>query len=845
MEHLSVGTRCCIPLLNDHIVQRPRLVRLLSDGERRPVTLLSASPGAGKTTLLATWLKQAGGRPAAWLTVHRHDDEQRRLPDLVVEALTRSGIVAATPSSTLSGDDLLDSAFDDIMERRAAGVLVLEDVQELRSPAALATLAQLVDHAPAGLDLVLSTRADPPIGWERAILAGRVGQIRDADLAFDQAEAAALVAAHHVDLNEDDVTTLWSRTEGWAAGLRLAVGALQAEPDPHQFVVDAAATETAVSDYLLDQVVTRQDQTVRDFLLRTCVADRLTPDLVVDLTGDNGAGEVLVEIARRGLFVVELDHQHAYRYHALFQALLQAHLRQHDPDLAADLHRRAGAWHLARGMTDEAELHARAAGDWATVGRLVLDRWLEATAHEGEPPDQDLLADVPAESILQTPDLALIAAVAACRCARREEADLYRKVLDELAPPTVGRQADGDGTTTHETALLVFEMIRGWTFGADDRSRTAVAALRELDAVEVSTPRLRQLAVLATAEQDIAAGELELAKRGLTALAGQRGQTRHDLLASATVAVIDAAAGAVPVAGARLASSNGELYERPERPLAHLTHLAAVLCAAQQRGPSGAAAALDQASGPPEWSSCSARYLDRAVRAAVSGHEPFFVSLDRETAEHPLAARALVALGVLEIVDTDGRLITVGGAGEHLALQVRRQLANGVTGQAVADLESWLDQATTRHPRTAVEGSALAAVTAHRRGDRATACRRLNDAVDLATATTITAPLLTHRDDLRPILEANVGALPSHSAAASDLLDRLHHPSSQLLVEHLTERELQVLQHLPTLMSNTEIARTVHLSVNTVKTHLKAVYRKLGVDGRRAAVLRGRELELL
>jgi len=840
VDRLAVGTRCSMPRLAHPIVDRPRLVALLADGVRHPVTLVSGPPGAGKTTLLASWLLSVRGRCAAWLTVDAHDDQAERLAALVVEALVRSGApVAPAPGS--SGLDLLDAVFEQLLESGQRCVLVLEDVQELRSPAALRLLAYLVERGPAGLDIVLSARADPPIGWGRLWLDGRLGEIRHADLAFTEADTAALVAAFGVALSPEDVRTLWQRTDGWAAGLRLAVGALQSEEDPHQFVVDAAATEAAVSDYMLGEVLMRQDQATQDFLLRTSVVEQITPELAIQLSGQESAGEVLLNLVHRGLFVVELEERQCYQYHDLFRALLQARLRQRDPDLAAALHRQAAEWHLAHALPRLAASHARAAGDWPLLGRMLIEQWLEESIAEGAYAD-DQLVDVPPEAVLETPELALIATTDACRWARREEADLYRAVLVQSALPT-GTSATPEATWA--AAQLLADVCYGWAFGGDARSAAAVATLRTFPRTELATPRLRQLGALADAEQAIDAGELDRAERRLRDLADRGESAWYRTLAAAMLAVIDATAGRVRAADARLSEVLEQLQERMVYPTVHFAHLAMALSAAQHGAQRAAAEALSAAEPPLEWSSHSLRYVDRAARAAAAGRPPFFVSLDGETARHPLAERALIALGVLEVVDAAGRSIAVGGEGERVVRHAREELAEAGFEGVVRSVAGWLDSATRRHPRTVIEAGALIAIAAHRRGDRATARRRLCDALDVSTATGITAPLLVHGDHLRPVLEANIDEFGARTATVFELLDRLLSSGSGDLVEPLTDREVEVLQLLPTLMSNAEIAEGMHLSVNTVKTHLKAVYRKLGVEGRREAVLRGRELELL
>jgi LuxR family maltose regulon positive regulatory protein len=220
--------------------------------------------------------------------------------------------------------------------------------------------------------------------------------------------------------------------------------------------------------------------------------------------------------------------------------------------------------------------------------------------------------------------------------------------------------------------------------------------------------------------------------------------------------------------------------------------------------------------------------------------------MDAVAVAHPLAERALVALGVFEVITPEGRLVPVGGPGERAVNSGRARLASDDVARADEAVVPWLaTDIRGSHPRTQVEAAVVAALAAGGRGEHRVARQRLVEALDLAEASGVGTPFLQHGSRLAPLLQRNLCELGDRMGPALDLLDRTRPSSSSDLVEPLTDREMEVLVHLPTLMSNVEIASGLHLSVNTVKTHLKAVYRKLGVAGRRQAVVRGRELELI
>ena len=837
-----------IPPLPHALVRRSRLHARLSDGARRPITLVSGLPGAGKTTLVASWLR-SGDLPAAWISLDGRHDTPGRVTRAALRGLAAIGATPEPPSRRRRSDAaLLDGAFDALAGGR--WVLVLDDVHELRSPEALGALRLIVDRAPPGLSVVLCTRADPPVALGRMRLAGRLGEIRNADLEFTAAETADLFAAHGIDMGDDDAHALWMRTQGWAAGLRLAAGALTAAADPHELVRSTARTEAAVADYLLEEVLDRQDAGTQSFLLRTSVAERLTPELAGVLADDPGAQVRLDDLERSGVFLVDsIDGW--YRYHALFADLLRASLRRRHPDLVTELHGRAAAWLLAEGHRAEAEVHARLAGDWSLVGRLAADRWLAGVLDDAEA-SPDPLGGVPHDAVAATGTLSAVAAGVACARGDRDAADLHRARLDALGCPEV-----------HQ---LVLDLAYGWSFGADRRTRRAAVALAGATGagVDADASALRRLARLRGAELDVDAGCFDGAVTALCSIAGAGDDEWMCGEASAVVALVDAANGNLPAAERRAAPVLAEGDAHDLHPTALVAaHLAAALCCAQRSERRSALAHLDHAEAPGSALPRPLHATRRAVRAALGHSARSAAWLDSVTAEQPLATQALVACGTLEIVDPERRLVPVGGPAERAVARARQELARGAPDAARAALARALgsgaaggvtDRAGPRslHPRTAIEARVLAAVAAARARDGDDAARHLGVALDLVAWSDVRAPLLDHgaeaagADDLLGLLDGP-GVAGEHRGLALALVDQLRRSASGTgaPVEVLTERETAVLQYLPTLMSNAEIAQGLHLSINTVKSHLKAVYRKLGVVGRRDAVLRGRELELI
>ena len=834
-----LGPRSGLARLPEALVRRPRLDSLLADGARRQVTLISAPPGSGKTTLVTAWLASRRRRDVM-LTVDARDNERDQLAGVIVAALVDRGAVAPEEiDASLPGTTLLDAAFAQLEQRPNKRVLVLDDLQELTSRHALRTLAYLVERAPAFLNLVLCSRADPPIRLTRLRLEDRLAEIRNDSLAFDLAETSTLLTAHGLALTRAQVQALWQRTEGWVAGLRLAACALQGEADPAEFVQGAAGTETAIADYLLKELLTRQDEAIQQFMLRTSVVGRLTPDLAEVLTGDAAVSRRLGELERNGVFLAELEDRTWYRYHSLFATLLEARLRQQHRDLADELHRRATTWFIANDMPGEAEVHARAAGDWPMVGRLAAERWVARTL-DGADTNDGLLAGVPARAMAANESLSILAAAEACSRRDRRAADAHRAGLDGPAPdPASGTEPIDPLTSVPPLAQPLLAVCYARAFGADARARAAIADLRGADDA-ATTARLAELRAIGL---DLDDGRIERARRQAAALVQADDFTWISTEAHALLALADAVEG--DLVAAALHADRVLDEPSPTGAARHIATLARALRHAQRGEHRHAVAALSAVRAPAT-ADRAILAVDGALRAALRTLGAPFVGLEGDDAEHPLVMRTLVALGVLEALDSAGRVRVTGGPLEEAVLLGRQRWRARSGAGVVSVLSDHPPRGSRRlHPRSLIERSGLLALGAADRGDRGGTLASLRAALVVTEQTGIWAPLLVLAPDLTDLLEARADELGPHQGLALELVDRARTSPAPAYVEPLTERETSVLCHLPTLMSNHEIADVMHVSVNTVKTHLKSLYRKLGVTSRREAVLRGRSLELL
>jgi LuxR family transcriptional regulator, maltose regulon positive regulatory protein len=855
-----LGTRSTVARLPAVLVRRPRLDARLADRCRRPVTLVCAPPGSGKTTLVTAWLTSRRRRDVVALTVDGRDNARGQLARIVVAALVECGALSPGSVAGAAGwSALLDAAFAELRVGGQRRILVLDDVQELRSRDALATLAYLVERAPPELQLVMCSRADPPVRLTRMRLAERLGEIRYDDLAFDMIETRALLDAHGLRLTRAQVLALWRRTQGWVAGLRLAAYALQGEADPAEFVDGAAGTESHIADYLLRELFSRQDEPLQRFMLRTSVAARLTPELAHELTDDPAAEARLAELTRNGVFLAELPElqEHVwYRYHAMVSVLLEARLRQQHRELADELHRRAAAWFAANGMPVDAEDHARAARHWPMVGDLAVGRWTDGVL-AGAEPDGDWLAGVPSHAIATSGSLSLLAAAEACRQGDRAAADSFRARARRLAreagsAPATPTPAAPTGPAPLAPPLVDIAYARA--FGADAAGRGALTQLHAWsEGGDGSTAD--QLAELRGIELDLDDGRVGRARQRAATLARRAESTWTGVEARGVLAlaaavdgeVEDAERHALPVlAEGSVGDGPGIGVPRTEAARS-VAALALALCHAA-RGEHRSAldqAAVELPAGADRW----LRAVARAVHAALRTPGGAFVGLAAGDTAHPLVTRALVALGTLEAVDPQGRVRVLGGPLEAAVLLARQRWHSGDPAGVLAAVGDPRDArhrpATPCHPRTLIERDCLVALGAAATGAGETAIDAVRRALVAAERTRIYAPLRDRAPSLSSVLAAHVEDLNGHEPLVAELIDRARVSSAPAFVEPLTERERAVLRQLPTLRSNQEIAATMHVSVNTVKTHLKSLYRKLGVASRREAVRRGRALELV
>jgi LuxR family maltose regulon positive regulatory protein len=876
-----LATQFAIPAPPVGIIPRPRLDALLSAGLEQPVTLVCGPAGSGKTSLLSSVLATARQPPPAWVSLGQDDDEPGRLWGAILASLRRSGCApedsalhALAPPVRDSRRAFLPLLLNAIAELPDPVVLVLDDVHVLRERECLQQLAFLVLHAPANLRLVLSARADPPLSLHLLRVSGRLAEIRAADLAFTVDEAAELLAAHGLSLPEASVRTLWARTEGWSAGLRLAALSLQGREDPEAFIAQFAGDDRTVGDYLLAEVLDRQPPPLREFLLRTSIADRICGELADALTGCCTGADTLADLERTNGFVIGLDSRREwFRYHRLFAKLLRARARAEIGDEMPDLHRRAARWHAERGAASEALHHAVDGEEWALAAQLAARNWFDLFVRGQGAALRALVDALPPEHLEGDAELAAALACTALdvgdsvgaraqlhnaqRASARLPAARRRAYLETMAiarlyaarrdgdfeaaleaADTLLREADTHGRWSYDARrALVHATVGEIAFWANrlDRARLelteGIELARAIDLDYVQVGALSHLGWLETQIHGPATGTARL--REALGLAGRRGWSAIPATACAH-------------AGMAVAALSADLC--PDTAREHLQRAADAAAPVSTRQVlfvlALVAARIHLAAGAAD------EGLRSLARFDVMRHEGAAAAFEH-VALTCMRARLLATSGAL-----DAAVATLEPVREQpwplvRATQARLLLARGEPAAATDVLHDVLEsEPATVLAITRLEIAVLRAIAHDEVGNQAEAAGAVEQALELAERSGHRWAFLEAGRRMEALLRAQVRGGTAHRWVVGELIaafqDRLPvRRAVAPLLEPLSEREQAILRFLPTTLSNREIASELFVTTNTVKTHLRSIYRKLDVARRRDAVDRARDLRLL
>ena len=900
-QHALLATKLHMPGPRPGFVARPRLVTALDGG----LVLVCAPAGFGKTALLADWLRSAG-QPVAWLSLDAGDNDPVRFWRHVVVALDRAqpGIRerVAPHGPPVSGcEGLVTTLINDLAARPPDRdiVLVLDDYHLIDAQPVHASLVFLLDHLPPGLQLVLSSRSDPPLPLARLRVRGQLAELRTDDLRFTAEEAADLLRESAGDaLPAGAVTALVARTEGWAAGLQLAALSLQGRSDVDGFVAAFSGSHRYILDYLTGEVLDGQPEQVCEFLLETSVLDRLSGGLCDAVTGRDDSQAMLEQVEQAGLFLMPLDEVRGWwRYHRLFADLLRVRLQQERPGRVAVLHRAAAAWHRKHGLTDDAIGHALAAGDTASAARLIEQHFdaILYLSSEGETA-QRWLAALPAELVQTRPRLLLAQVLLAATLGRAEEMepplDAAERALASGAPaaeepfePSVGNAASMLGNIPALIAIHrgFLAQLRG---DAEGTAAFAAKALAELGADERLLGSTAQ-GLLAAAEW--LHGRLAVAEQSFAAsIAGwhagqpiswgvyqlgqvQRAQGRLDAAAATYSRTLGIAAESgpplAPPAGPAYVGLAEVAYQRNEldNALAQVTDGIALCRQFLYPAPLGTGlvtlAWIRQAHGDPGG---ALEAMDDAGRAALG---PGVTSLLNPVPAQ--RARLLLAQGDVAAAArwTDERGLgpddepAYPSEPEYLVL-ARVLLAQDRPAQALGLLDRMLALASGQsRAGSVIEIGALRALALAACGDQDAAMDTLARPLALGCPQgyvrvfadegppmhALLARLSAQRAPAAGIDAGYLAALVRACAggqASTAPPPRADAPPPGM-IEPLTGRELEVLRLIAAGSSNQQIAHELFLALDTVKKHVTHVLGKLGAANRTEAAARAWQLGLI
>jgi LuxR family transcriptional regulator, maltose regulon positive regulatory protein len=862
------------------LIDRGDLLAALDRATASKVTIISAPAGSGKTSLLRAW----AGRPEqprrlAVVSVQRdqHDAQQFWLALLSavrqVASTGRAEPPAATPD--FNGQGIADRVLSELADQGGRLFLVIDDLHELHSPDALAQLTWLLTHLPGDVYAILATRRDLPLHLHQLRLAGELAEIRAADLRFSDPETRELLDASGIALSEAGAALLHQRTEGWAAGLRLAVISLADHPDPERFVAEFSGSDRTVAEYLLAEMLDCQPADVQQLLLRTSLLDRVNGELADLLTGRRGSERILLDLEDANAFVISLDPQRTwFRYHHLFADLLRLELRRTLPAEVPALHLRAAEWFIQHGQAVDAIRHTQAAGDWPGAARLLADHSFSLTLDGQTQTIQALLRAFPPGA--DHPELALVRATVDLVQGRLDEttahlavaetyaetapADRQRRlrmaiaalklslarrrghlagVIEQaefLASPVTG-PSDEDialDSDLRAVALMNLGIIEAWSLALPDAERH----LREgaVLARRIGRPYLEVacLAQLGFASKIRPFATTRRRCREAIALADRHGWGADPIVAPAlvTLAANLAWTGEFDEGDRWLQRTTRALQTDSGPGIRLLVHIASGML---QAGRGRHHEALGEFTAAEQLRSQLAG--SHALASQVTG---WMLATQARTGRPAEARASLAAL--------DDERASSGEIGNARAVIC---LAEGDPTAALGALRDVLDgTAPVIGNVTLVETHLLAGLAHGELGDQRAANQEAERALGLAEPDRLVLPfVMTSSVEL---LEALPRHETAHAALLTDILDvaggsspAAEDQSTPPQTDELSPSELRVLRYLPTNLSRPEIASELSVSVNTVNTHVRNIYAKLQARDRSSAVQRARELRLL
>ena len=884
-----LATKLYIPPPRAHAVTRFRLVKSMDQGLRsgKKLTLVSAPAGFGKSTLLSEWIAGIQKREprirVAWLSLEQSDNDPARFLNYVVATLQASDpdIDMAPLNPQSSADATLASLLNEVNRVSHELVLVLDDFQFIEEPSIRDAIVFLLDHLPSNLHLVISSRSDPLLPLARLRAGGDITELRAADLRFTTDEAAAFLnETMGLSLSSEDVAALESRTEGWVAGLQLAALSLQDRTDVTDFIAAFAGSHRFVVDYLIEEVLNRAPVHVREFLHQTAILDRLSGSLCDALTGHSGGDAMLEILERANLFVVPLDdHRRWFRYHHLFADVLRSRLLAQGPEHVASLHRLASEWYEQNGDFEDAVRHALEARDFPRAARVI-----EATIPQIRKSRQDSallgwLTMLPEETIRRRPVLGVFSAWSSLVSGdiASVEPQLAAAEAVLLSPSSESAPAHDSEPGAELAALPVtialyrasLALAAGDLPLVKERAETAL----KLAAPDDHLGRGAAAGLLGLAAG--ASGELEEGVRafGEAAASLRRAGNLTDALTTTLVVAdmllplgrlrelharyesalreaTDQLNGGLPAADLHVGISEA-LWERNE-----LDSAEEHLVVAENLGEAAfshehhyrwfvSMARVRRAQAQPDVA------LDLLTGAEHRYRRGFFADA------HPIdAMKARIWVTQNRVTDArawvDKRELTPRDELRYLNEYAHITLARLLIAERAPDVFDLMDrllEAAEAGGRTGVanEIQVLQALAYSERGDDARALRSLGQALERAEPEGYVRLFVDEGAPMERLLRLSTdrGLQPDYAQRLLGAFRRGDGITSGGSTDLLSDRELQVLKLLASELTGPEVARELFVSLNTLRTHTRHIFEKLGVNSRRAAVKHAKMLGLL
>jgi LuxR family maltose regulon positive regulatory protein len=865
-------------------VARLQLRKKLDEVLTHRLTLVSAPAGSGKTTLVSDWVEsvQKKGAACGWLSLDEADDVPDRFLEYLVACLEEAGLVIDPTRLSRDGggtprrEAVLAEIIAGLVSIRRAMILVLDDYHLIQNREVHTSLEYLIERSPTCLHLIILTRSDPPFELARLRVAGQLLELRMDQLRFSEAEAAEfLTKASGMDLPGSEISALNARTEGWVAGLQMAAISMRGRADVASFVTAFTASNRYVFDYLLEQVLNHQPREVREFLLKTSVLERFSGPVCDAVAGTGNTARGMFDfLEKENLFLVPLDDERGwYRYHHLFANLLRILLEQEYPGLAVELHRRACRWYESQGMLPEALQHALASGDMQLVAQIVSANVLVLVENDEVAPILKKIDALSLNHLLMNPWLAIARAWVLSKGQIEKSHQMLDAVEKQIEPVVDNLECQrlrghiaavrAYLNTTQRQMILAIENARqadkllpveetavramnlnnlGDALLLDENPSDAIRAMdqaREL-AMQAKKPHIAVIALASLGYAHLSSGRLHEAHRvcqeALAIAEDYQRQYQRPLSAAADAyAILSRVLSewnrndeAIIIAQKALKFSEfwGQAHSESSSLLGLGRILTCVNAWEQARPLLQRGIALAKNVSLAYWHNSIIftleTYLDSEVPDTLAIEEFKSWFLDHHIEMSPILAARLALkehrpeVSLIELEKASGLL-----NGKPSLSSVRIYLLRALAFHAKGELQPalvWLQKALTLGEAENRVGSFV------REGPALDNLLRLAKAKGLNPAF------------IQKLLTAFEGRRMTNAPRV---------PLAQMLVEPLSERELEVLQHLNSYLSTPEIADLLVVSANTVRTHIKNIYGKLGVHGRSGAVKRGRELGLI